>query len=85
MIVGLAAAVVILLLTFGTAVAMGIPIVTALLGLGVGLSIVTLISHLAEVPTSAPALATMIGLGSASTTPSSSSAATAASWRPGSS
>src|SRR3954447_2158042 len=47
-IVGLAAAVVILLLTFGTAVAMGIPIVTALLGLGVGLSVVTLISYVAE-------------------------------------
>ena len=61
--VGLAAAVVILLLTFGTAVAMGIPIVTALLGLGIGLSIVTLLSHVAEVPTTAPALATMIGLG----------------------
>jgi RND superfamily putative drug exporter len=62
-IVGLLAAVVILLFTFGTAVAMGIPIATAILGLGVGLSVVTLISHVAEVPTTAPALATMIGLG----------------------
>ena len=62
-IVGLIAAVIILLLTFGSAVAMGIPIATALLGLATGLGIVTLISHVAEVPTTAPALATMIGLG----------------------
>jgi RND superfamily putative drug exporter len=62
-IVGLIAAVIILLLTFGTAVAMGIPIATALLGLATGLGLVTLISHVAEVPTTAPALATMIGLG----------------------
>jgi uncharacterized membrane protein YdfJ with MMPL/SSD domain len=60
---GLAAAVVILLFTFGTAIAMGIPILTAILGLSVGLGIITFISHAAEVPTSAPTLATMIGLG----------------------
>src|ERR687885_640556 len=52
-VVGLAAAVIILLFTFGTAVAMGIPILTAILGLSVGLGIVTFISHAAEVPTSA--------------------------------
>jgi putative drug exporter of the RND superfamily len=62
-IVGLIAAVIILLFTFGSAVAMGIPIITALIGLATGLSIVTLLGHVAEVPTTAPALATMIGLG----------------------
>jgi uncharacterized membrane protein YdfJ with MMPL/SSD domain len=62
-VVGLVAAVIILLFTFGTAIAMGIPIITAILGLSVGLGIVTFISHAAEVPTSAPTLATMIGLG----------------------
>jgi RND superfamily putative drug exporter len=62
-IVGLAMAVLVLLLTFGTVVAMGLPIVTAIVGLVSGLSIVTLISHVAEVPTVAPTLATMIGLG----------------------
>src|SRR5215210_6791941 len=61
--VGLAAAVVILLFTFGTAIAMGIPILTAILGLSVGLGIVTFLGHAVEVPTSAPTLATMIGLG----------------------
>jgi uncharacterized membrane protein YdfJ with MMPL/SSD domain len=56
-------AVIVLLITFGTVVAMGLPIVTAIVGLVSGLSIVTLISHLTEVPTVAPTLATMIGLG----------------------
>jgi putative drug exporter of the RND superfamily len=62
-VVGLAAAVVMLLLTFGTAVAMGIPILTAILGLASGLGIIAFLSHTVEVPTSAPTLATMIGLG----------------------
>src|SRR3954454_9815465 len=62
-VVGIVAAVVILLLTFGTFVAMGLPILTAILGLATGLSIITLIGPLVDVPTTAPALATMIGLG----------------------
>jgi RND superfamily putative drug exporter len=62
-IVGLSMAVIVLLVTFGTAVAMSIPIVTAIIGLVCGLSIITLISHVADVPTTAPTLATMIGLG----------------------
>jgi uncharacterized membrane protein YdfJ with MMPL/SSD domain len=62
-VVGLGAAVIILLFTFGTAVAMGIPILTAILGLSIGLGIITFLSHAVEVPTSAPTLATMIGLG----------------------
>ena len=62
-VIGLAMAVIVLLLTFGTVVAMGLPIATAIIGLVSGLSIVTLISQVAEVPTVAPTLATMIGLG----------------------
>ncbi len=61
--VGLSMAVIVLLLTFGTVVAMGLPIVTAIVGLVSGLSIITLISQVSEVPTVAPTLATMIGLG----------------------
>src|SRR3954468_867335 len=61
--VGLTMAVIVLLLTFGTVVAMGLPIATAVIGLVSGLSIITLISQVAEVPTVAPTLATMIGLG----------------------
>ena len=56
-------AVIVLLVTFGTVVAMGLPIITALIGLVCGLSIITLLSHISEVPTVAPTLATMIGLG----------------------
>jgi RND superfamily putative drug exporter len=62
-VIGIVAAMVILLLTFGTAVAMGVPIVSALIGLATGMGIITILSHSVEVPTSAPALATMIGLG----------------------
>jgi RND superfamily putative drug exporter len=62
-VVGLIAAVIILLLTFGALVAMTMPIITAIFGLGVGLSVLTLVSTVSDVPTSAPALATMIGLG----------------------
>jgi RND superfamily putative drug exporter len=61
--VGLTMAVIVLLLTFGTVVAMGLPLVTAIVGLVSGLSIITLLSQVVEVPTVAPTLATMIGLG----------------------
>jgi uncharacterized membrane protein YdfJ with MMPL/SSD domain len=62
-VVGLGTAMVILAFTFGTLVAMGLPIVSAVIGLLVGLSLVGLLGHITEVPTVAPTLATMIGLG----------------------
>jgi RND superfamily putative drug exporter len=61
--VGLLAAVVILLFAFGSVVAMGLPILTALFGLGVGISIVHVVASFTEIGTVAPVLATMIGLG----------------------
>ncbi|MGB1582545.1 MAG: MMPL family transporter [Solirubrobacterales bacterium] len=61
--IGLTAAVLILLLTFGTLVAMAMPILNAIFGLGVGLSLLAFSSAVIDVPTAAPALATMIGLG----------------------
>jgi putative drug exporter of the RND superfamily len=61
--VGLAAAVVILLFAFGTATAMLLPIVTAVLGLVSALAVIRLLSNATEIPTIAPTLATMIGLG----------------------
>ena len=61
--IGLTAAVIILLFTFGTAVAMSIPIVTALLGLVSGLSLIGLLGHVIDVPSVAPTLGTMLGLG----------------------
>src|SRR3954453_13401594 len=61
--IGLAAAAVVLLVTLGGVVAMGLPILVALAGLAAGLALVTLAGHVIEVPTLAPPLATMIGLG----------------------
>jgi putative drug exporter of the RND superfamily len=61
--IGLAAAVVILLLAFGTATAMALPIITAVLGLLTSLALITAVGHVTAVPTVAPTLATMIGLG----------------------
>jgi putative drug exporter of the RND superfamily len=61
--IGLAAAVVILMFAFGTVTAMILPIVTAVLGLVASLAIIKLLGHVIEVPSVAPTLATMIGLG----------------------
>jgi RND superfamily putative drug exporter len=62
-VVGLVAAVIILLFAFGTATAMMLPIVSALIGLLTTLSIIKLLEHVLQVPGVAATLATMIGLG----------------------
>jgi len=62
-IVGLTAAVIVLLLAFGSVVAMAVPIATALAGLGTSLAIVWLLSRVGDIPTLTPTLATMLGLG----------------------
>jgi putative drug exporter of the RND superfamily len=61
--IGLVAAVIILLFAFGTATAMMLPIVSAVIGLVCALSIIRLLEHVLEVPGVATTLATMIGLG----------------------
>jgi putative drug exporter of the RND superfamily len=61
--VGLVAAIVVLLLTFGSLVGMGLPIVTALLGLGTGIGVITIGSHVIDMPDFSTELAVMIGLG----------------------
>src|SRR6185295_13665938 len=48
---------------FGSVIAMGLPIVTALFGIGIGVSIVGLLSHWMIVPTFGTELAAMIGIG----------------------
>jgi RND superfamily putative drug exporter len=63
MIIGLGAAVVVLLLSFGSLLAMGLPIVTALGGLGTGMGIVALFSRVIGMPDFSGELALMIGLG----------------------
>ena len=62
-VIGLVAAVIILLFAFGTATAMLLPIVSAIIGLACALSIIRLLEHVLEVPGVAATLATMIGLG----------------------
>src|SRR3546814_13308839 len=59
---GLGVAVLVLLATFGSVLAMGLPIVTALLGLGVGISGIGLMSAFVDLSSSAPTLAVLIGL-----------------------
>jgi putative drug exporter of the RND superfamily len=61
--VGLLAAIVVLLLTFGSLTAMGLPIVTALFGLGSGLGLIALFTHVVDTPNFSSELAAMIGLG----------------------
>jgi RND superfamily putative drug exporter len=62
-IVGLLVAVVVLLVAFGSAVAMGLPIVTAVLTLAIAMSVIASFSHAISIPMFAPDLARMIGLG----------------------
>jgi putative drug exporter of the RND superfamily len=61
--IGLLAAIVVLLITFGSLVAMGLPIVTALFGLGTGLGLIALFTHVVDTPDFSSELAAMIGLG----------------------
>jgi RND superfamily putative drug exporter len=61
--IGLIFAVFVLLLAFGSALAMGLPIVTALFGLGIGAVLGGIASRIIETPDWAPTVALMIGLG----------------------
>jgi RND superfamily putative drug exporter len=62
-IVGIWSAIFILLIAFGSVIAMGLPIMTALFGIGAGVGIINLISRFITVPTFATELAAMIGIG----------------------
>jgi RND superfamily putative drug exporter len=61
--VGLIAAMIVLLITFGSVLAMGLPILTALLGLGTAIGLAGLGSQVISTPDFATQLAAMIGLG----------------------
>jgi RND superfamily putative drug exporter len=62
-VLGLAFAIVILIVAFGSVLAMGLPVGTAIAGIGIGTAIVSLLSHLVEMPDFTPTLGVMIGLG----------------------
>ncbi len=61
--IGLVVAMIVLLVAFGSLIAMGLPIGMALFGLALGVSSMSLIAHLIEVPSWAPQIGSMIGLG----------------------
>jgi RND superfamily putative drug exporter len=61
--IGLAAALVILLVAFGSVLAAGMPLLVALFGLGVGSAGVTLLAAVTDVSTSSPTVASMVGIG----------------------
>jgi RND superfamily putative drug exporter len=61
--IGVLAAVVVLLVSFGSMLAMGLPIVTALFGLGTGAGLIGLGTHVVDMANFSLELAAMIGLG----------------------
>ena len=61
--IGLLAAVIVLLLAFGSVVAMGLPIVTALFGLGITVGGIGLVARFFTTPGFTTQVATMIGIG----------------------
>jgi RND superfamily putative drug exporter len=61
--VGLAAAAVVLLVAFGSLVAVGFPMAVALFGLGISAALITVLAAIVDVPEWATALAGLIGIG----------------------
>jgi putative drug exporter of the RND superfamily len=61
--IGVAFAIVILILAFGSVLAMGLPIGVALFGVGIGIGTIQLLSNVMTIPSFATTLGAMIGLG----------------------
>lgn len=61
--IGLAAAVLVLLVAFGSVFAMVVPLLTALFALALGMSVLTMVAGVTTIGTSGPVVAAMIGLG----------------------
>ncbi len=61
--IGLAFAVIVLILAFGSVLAMGLPIGVAVAGVGTGIGIITLLSNAMSIPDFAVQIGAMIGLG----------------------
>ncbi|MBO9533851.1 MAG: MMPL family transporter [Solirubrobacteraceae bacterium] len=61
--VGLSVALIILLLTFGTVIAAGLPLAVALFGIGTGSALVGLIANVVDTPDWASSVAVMVGIG----------------------
>src|SRR5690348_10586053 len=61
--IGVGAAAIVLLIAFGSLLAMGLPIATALMGIGSGLALTALLGHVFPAPSFSAIIAAMIGLG----------------------
>ncbi|OLF19397.1 MMPL family transporter [Actinophytocola xanthii] len=61
-ILGVAVAALVLVITFGSLLAAGLPLLTALVGVGIGLAGITIVSGFTELNANTPVLALMIGL-----------------------
>jgi RND superfamily putative drug exporter len=61
--VGLLAAAVVLLIAFGSIVAAGLPLAVALFGLGISASLIGVLAAVVDVPSFAPAVAGLLGIG----------------------
>ncbi|WP_351233550.1 MMPL family transporter [Streptomyces sp. NPDC002133] len=61
-IIGVAVAAVVLVITFGSLVAAGLPLLTAIIGVGIGVSTITALANLFDLGSTTATLATMIGL-----------------------
>ena len=61
-VIGLLVAIVVLLFTFGSVVAAGLPILTALIGVGIGIAGITTATGFMDMSSTAPTLAIMLGL-----------------------
>ncbi|MBB4905889.1 putative membrane protein YdfJ with MMPL/SSD domain [Actinophytocola algeriensis] len=81
-VVGLLIALVVLVSTFGSLVAAGLPLLTALLGVGATVAGLAAVAGVLTLPATAPPWPSCSGWRSASTTRCSSSRGTGRSWRP---
>ncbi|MEV7191091.1 MMPL family transporter [Streptomyces sp. NPDC093510] len=61
-IIGIAIAAVVLVITFGSLIAAGLPLITALIGVGIGVSSITALANALDLGTTTSTLAMMIGL-----------------------
>ncbi|MFF5404091.1 MMPL family transporter [Streptomyces misionensis] len=61
-VIGIAIAAVVLVITFGSLLAAGLPLLTALIGVGIGVSAITALANVLDLGSTTSTLATMIGL-----------------------
>ncbi|MFF1378563.1 MMPL family transporter [Streptomyces sp. NPDC058308] len=61
-VIGIAIAAVVLIITFGSLIAAGLPLLTALIGVGIGVSSITALANALDLGTTTSTLAMMIGL-----------------------